>query len=70
LDRRRGAFRHGHLDYLGWVYQGGGLELYREFYHDILKTDVVPFPLTSVSNQVLGWFKKPIKSLADLRGVK
>jgi TRAP-type mannitol/chloroaromatic compound transport system substrate-binding protein len=48
----------------------GGLELYREFYRDILKSDVVPLPLTAVSNQVLGWFKTPIRSLADLRGVK
>jgi TRAP-type mannitol/chloroaromatic compound transport system substrate-binding protein len=65
-----GPFGMDMLDYLGWIYQGGGLELYREFYRDILKTDVVPLPLTSVSNQVLGWFKKPIKGLADLRGVR
>jgi TRAP-type mannitol/chloroaromatic compound transport system substrate-binding protein len=65
-----GPFGMDMLDYLGWVYQGGGLELYRELYRDMLKTDVVPLPLTSVSNQVLGWFKKPIKSLADLRGVR
>ena len=65
-----GPFGMDMLDYLGWIYQGGGLELYRELYRDVLKTDVVPLPLTSVSNQVLGWFKKPIKSVADLRGVK
>jgi TRAP-type mannitol/chloroaromatic compound transport system substrate-binding protein len=65
-----GPFGMDMLDYLGWIYQGGGLELYREFYRDVLKVDVVPIPLTSVSNQVLGWFKKPIRSLADLRGVK
>jgi TRAP-type mannitol/chloroaromatic compound transport system substrate-binding protein len=65
-----GPFGMDMLDYLGWIYQGGGQELYREFYRDVLKTDVVPLPLTSVSNQVLGWFKKPIKSVADLRGVK
>lgn len=41
-----------------------------KLYRDVLKIDVVPLPLTSVSNQVLGWFKKPIKSVADLRGVK
>jgi TRAP-type mannitol/chloroaromatic compound transport system substrate-binding protein len=65
-----GPFGMDMLDYLGWIYQGGGLELYRELYRDVLKIDVVPLPLTSVSNQVLGWFKKPIKSVADLRGVK
>jgi TRAP-type mannitol/chloroaromatic compound transport system substrate-binding protein len=65
-----GPFGMDMLDYLGWIYQGGGLELYRELYRDVLKIDVIPLPLTSVSNQVLGWFKKPIKSVADLRGVK
>jgi TRAP-type mannitol/chloroaromatic compound transport system substrate-binding protein len=65
-----GPFGMDMLDYLGWLYQGGGLDLYREFYKDVLKVDVVPVPLTAVSNQVLGWFKKPIRSLADLRGVK
>jgi TRAP-type mannitol/chloroaromatic compound transport system substrate-binding protein len=65
-----GPFGMDMLDYLGWLYQGDGLDLYRELYRDVLKTDVVPVPLTAVSNQVLGWFKKPIRSLADLRGVK
>jgi TRAP-type mannitol/chloroaromatic compound transport system substrate-binding protein len=65
-----GPFGMDMLDYLGWLYQGGGLELYREFYKDVLNVDVVPVPLTAVSNQVLGWFKKPIRSVADLRGVK
>lgn len=49
-----GPFGMDMLDYLGWLYQGGGLELYREFYRDVLKSDVVPLPLTAVSNQVLG----------------
>jgi TRAP-type mannitol/chloroaromatic compound transport system substrate-binding protein len=65
-----GPFGMDMMDYLGWVYQGGGLELYREFYRDVVRVDVVPLPLTSVSNQVLGWFKKPIRSVADLKGVK
>ncbi len=32
-----GPFGMDMLDYLGWVYQGGGLELYREFYREVLK---------------------------------
>jgi TRAP-type mannitol/chloroaromatic compound transport system substrate-binding protein len=65
-----GPFGMDMVDYLGWIYQGGGLELYRELYKDVIKVDVIPIPLTAVSNQVLGWFKKPIRSVADLRGVK
>jgi TRAP-type mannitol/chloroaromatic compound transport system substrate-binding protein len=25
------------IDFLGWMYEGGGWELYREFYQDVLK---------------------------------
>ena len=28
-------------------------------YQDQLKRDVIPIPMTSVANQVLGWFKRP-----------
>jgi TRAP-type mannitol/chloroaromatic compound transport system substrate-binding protein len=58
------------IDYMGWLHDGGGLELYRELYRDQLKRDVVPIPLTSVANQVLGWFKRPVTSWADLKGRK
>jgi len=65
-----GPFGMDMTDYMGWIHDGGGLELYRELYQDQLKRDVVPIPLTSVANQVLGWFRKPVKSWEDLRGRK
>jgi TRAP-type mannitol/chloroaromatic compound transport system substrate-binding protein len=58
------------LDYLGWINEGGGQELYQEFYRDVLRRNVVPIPLTSVSPQALGWFRTPVRSWDDLRGRK
>jgi TRAP-type mannitol/chloroaromatic compound transport system substrate-binding protein len=65
-----GPFGMDMLDYMGWLYEGGGLELYREFYQKELKRNVVPVPMTSVANQILGWFKTPVKSWDDLKGRK
>ena len=56
-------------DYYGWYYQGGGMQLLEEFYA-VLKLDVVGFPIPTDYPQGLGWFKKPINSLADLKGMK
>ena len=55
---------------LAWIHKGGGKELYNELVHDILKLNVVGFFATPMPTQPLGWFKKPIKSVADLRGLK
>lgn len=65
-----GPFGFDMLDFLSWVYEGGGAELWQEFYRDILKRNVVVFPMTQISPQVLGWFKRPIKSWEDLKGLK
>jgi TRAP-type mannitol/chloroaromatic compound transport system substrate-binding protein len=65
-----GPFGMDMLDYMGWIYDGGGLELYKELYQTELKRNVVPIPLTSVANQVLGWFKNPVKNWEDLKGRK
>jgi TRAP-type mannitol/chloroaromatic compound transport system substrate-binding protein len=58
------------MDFLGWMFHGGGLDLYRTFYKDVLKLDVVPFPVMPAQNQPLGWFHRPIKDLADLKNFK
>jgi len=59
-----------HMDYLGWIYEGGGLELWWEFYQKELKLNVVAFPILPASPQAFGWFKRPIKNLADFKGMK
>lgn len=65
-----GPFGMDLVDYLGWIYQGGGLEMYRELFRDHIKRDVVPMPVVAVDTQVLGWFKREIKGWDDLKGVK
>jgi TRAP-type mannitol/chloroaromatic compound transport system substrate-binding protein len=58
------------MDYWGWLYAGGGLELYQEVYQDALKRNVVVFPMVMLAPQILGWFKNPIKDWEDLKGRK
>ncbi len=51
----------------GWMYHGGGLELMNEFYGT---RNLIAFPCGNTGAQMGGWFRKEIKSLADLQGVK
>jgi TRAP-type mannitol/chloroaromatic compound transport system substrate-binding protein len=57
-------------DFFGWMYEGGGIELYQELYRDVLKMNVVVFPILPAGPQALGWFKKPIKGWEDFKGLK
>jgi TRAP-type mannitol/chloroaromatic compound transport system substrate-binding protein len=50
-----------------WLYDGGGLELWREVYKPF---HVIPFPLGNTGVQMGGWFNKEINSLADIKGLK
>jgi TRAP-type mannitol/chloroaromatic compound transport system substrate-binding protein len=65
-----GPFGMDHMDFLGWVYEGGGHDLWVDFYQNTLKLNVMPFPAQPSSPQALGWFKKPLKSIADFKGLK
>jgi len=65
-----GPFGMDHMDWLGWLYVGGGLEMWREFYQKDLKLNVIVWPAHPSSPQALGWFKKPLRSVADLKGLK
>ncbi len=58
------------IDFWGWEYEGGGIELLNEFYQQILKMKIVAYPIFPTTAQSLGWFKKPIKSLADMKGLR
>lgn len=51
----------------GWLYHGGGLELWRELYSQF---NLVPFEAGNTSVQMGGWFNRKINSLADLKGLK
>jgi len=50
-----------------WMYEGNGLKLMREFY---AKYNIVNFPGGNTGAQMGGWWRKEIKSLADLKGQK
>jgi len=65
-----GTFGMDFIDVIGWYYEGGGIELYQQFYKDILKLNVIPIPILPSGPQAFGWFKRPIKNLADFKGMK
>lgn len=65
-----GSFGMDQLDFYGWFYEGGGLELLQEFY-DLVGAQVVTVgPVAGVGPQMLGWFKKPVKNLSDFTKLK
>ena len=50
-----------------WMYEGNGLKLMREFYKGY---NIINFPMGNTGAQMGGWFRKEIKSLADMKGLK
>ncbi|HNQ57408.1 MAG: ABC transporter substrate-binding protein [Rhodocyclaceae bacterium] len=50
-----------------WMYEGNGLKLFREFYKSY---NIVNFPMGNTGAQMGGWFRKPIKSVKDMKGLK
>ena len=52
---------------LAWLMQAGGLELLRSVYADF---GILNFPCGSTGAQMGGWFREPVESLADMRGLR
>ncbi|MCO5099045.1 MAG: TRAP transporter substrate-binding protein [Rhodocyclaceae bacterium] len=50
-----------------WMYEGNGMKLFREFYKAY---NIVNFPMGNTGAQMGGWYRKPIKSLKDIKGLK
>ena len=50
-----------------WMYHGGGMDLMNEFYGT---QNLIAFPCGNTGAQMGGWFRKEIKSVADMQGVK
>ncbi len=50
-----------------WMYEGNGLKLMREFYSSY---NIVNFPAGNTGSQMGGWYRKEIKSAADIKGLK
>ncbi|MGE3860976.1 MAG: TRAP transporter substrate-binding protein [Burkholderiaceae bacterium] len=53
--------------YNAWWHQGGGNKLFNEFAN---KSGVQAFLAGNTGGQMGGWFRKEIKSLADMKGLK
>ena len=54
-------------EYLAWLYYGGGLQLWDELYHSY---NVHAVPCGVTPPEASGWFRKEIKTLDDLKGLK
>lgn len=54
-------------EYLGWIFEGGGLELWRELY---AKHQLVPIPCGILAPEASGWFREEIKTVGQLEGLK
>jgi TRAP-type mannitol/chloroaromatic compound transport system substrate-binding protein len=50
-----------------WMYDGNGMKLFREFYDQF---NIVNFPGGNTGAQMGGWYRKEIKSAADIKGLK
>ena len=50
-----------------WLYHGGGLALLRDFFKSY---SVINFPGGNTGVQMGGWFRREIKSIRDLKGLK
>jgi len=50
-----------------WMYHGNGGKLMREFY---AKYNMVNFPMGNTGAQMGGWYRKQIKSVKDIKGLK
>lgn len=50
-----------------WMYRGNGLKLMREFY---AKYNIINFPGGNTGVQMGGWYRREIKTPADIKGLK
>jgi TRAP-type mannitol/chloroaromatic compound transport system substrate-binding protein len=60
-------FGPGIPEYMAWLYHGGGLQLSREMFG---KHGVYNIPCAIIPPEASGWFRKEIKSVNDLKGLK
>jgi len=54
-------------EFNGWIYYGGGMELWREAY---APHGLIPFLAGSSGPQMGGWFNREINSMDDIKGLK
>jgi TRAP-type mannitol/chloroaromatic compound transport system substrate-binding protein len=54
-------------EYLAWMYHGGGIELQNELFE---KHGVRVIPCSIIPPEASGWFRREIRTVQDLKGVK
>ena len=50
-----------------WMFEGNGLKLFREFYANF---NIVNYPMGNTGAQMGGWYRKEVKSMEDIKGMK
>ncbi len=50
-----------------WYFDGNGMKLFREFYD---KYNIINFPGGNTGAQMGGWYRKEVKTVADIKGLK
>ncbi len=55
-------------EFMAWMYYGNGLKLYQKMYDDA-GYNVHVEPCALISPETSGWYKKPINSVGDLKGL-
>ena len=58
------------LSHVAWIFEGGGYDLYRKLYRDVLKVNVEPIFVQPMGPDPLGWFKRPIATTEDFKKMK
>jgi TRAP-type mannitol/chloroaromatic compound transport system substrate-binding protein len=55
---------------VGWMWYGGGQELYEELVQDILGLNLGGFLYGPMPTQAFGWFREPIREVGELSGLR
>ena len=55
------------MEYAAWLYDGGGMEMWEQLYAPY---NIIPINCGVHSPEGSGWFRKPINSMEDLKGLK
>ncbi len=58
------------LSHVAWLVEGEGGELYERFFTDVLQANVKPFMVQPMGPDPLGWFARPIESVADFQQLR
>ncbi|NGO88594.1 MULTISPECIES: TRAP transporter substrate-binding protein DctP [Halomonadaceae] len=55
-------------EFMLWMYEGGGVELYEEYRRDVF--DVVAFPCAILGTEIFLHSNKPVRTLEDFQGLR